>query len=128
MQVYAPSNEAEYREYREWFLAINTASGGDRWGIPKKRQLFLKKNVYKVKPQRFHDHWLPLSDEDEEGVWRHYETGEVTLLSKKDQRQNTQDKKTHLKMNKRPEIKDRKSLAALFSCESALLLYSNVQI
>ena len=29
VQVYAPSNEAEYREYREWFLSINTASGGD---------------------------------------------------------------------------------------------------
>ena len=27
--------------------------------------------------KRFHDHWLPLSDEDEEGIWRHYETGEV---------------------------------------------------
>ena len=31
--------------------------------------------------QRFHDHWLPLSDEDEEGVWRHYETGEVRSCS-----------------------------------------------
>ena len=30
LQVYAPINEAEYREYREWFLSINTASGGDR--------------------------------------------------------------------------------------------------
>ena len=33
LQVYGPSNEAEYREYREWFLSINTASGGDRWSI-----------------------------------------------------------------------------------------------
>ena len=31
--------------------------------------------------KRFHDHWLPLSDEDEEGVWRHYETGEVRSFS-----------------------------------------------
>ena len=31
--------------------------------------------------ERFHDHWLPLSDEDEEGVWRHYETGEVRSCS-----------------------------------------------
>ena len=33
-----------------------------------------------MKAKRFHDHWLPLSDEDEEGVWRHYETGEVKFL------------------------------------------------
>ena len=30
VQVYAPSNDSEYREYTEWFLSINTASGGDR--------------------------------------------------------------------------------------------------
>ena len=53
--VYGPSSEAEYLEYRVWFLAINTASGADR----------------------FHDHWLSFSDESEEGVWRHEETGQV---------------------------------------------------
>ena len=96
LQVYAPSNEAEYREYREWFLAINTASGGDRWGITKKGNFFLKKNVYKVKPQRFHDHWLPLSDEDEEGVWRHYETGEVRYLFWCRKRQKDKNTKRHI--------------------------------
>ena len=30
VQVYAPSNDSEYREYTKWFLSINTASGGDR--------------------------------------------------------------------------------------------------
>ena len=42
LQVYAPSNEAEYQEYREWFLAINTASGGDRWGITKREAIVFK--------------------------------------------------------------------------------------
>jgi hypothetical protein len=54
-QAYGPGSEVEYLEYRQWFLGINTASGGDR----------------------YHDHWLPFSDEVEEGVWRQEETGEL---------------------------------------------------
>ena len=82
LQVYGPSNEAEYREYREWFLSINTASGGDRWRIIDNTTFWTNITILKISSERkrFHDHWLPLSDEDEEGVWRHYETGEVKFL------------------------------------------------
>ena len=44
---------------RTWFLGINLASGGDR----------------------YHDHWLPYSDEVEEGVWRHQETGQLASFT-----------------------------------------------
>ena len=54
-QPYAPSSAKEYEEYRRYFLKINSDSGGDR----------------------FHDHWLPISDEQVEGEWRHSATNEV---------------------------------------------------
>ena len=59
-----------------------------------------KKYVSGETKKRFHDHWLPLSDEDEEGVWRHYETGEVKSLSCFRKRQ--RDKKM-----KRQKIKEK---------------------
>ena len=37
-----------------------------------------KKLTFNLKTRkRFHDHWLPVSDDAEEGVWRHFGTGEV---------------------------------------------------
>jgi hypothetical protein len=51
--VYGPANQEEYTDYRAWFLGINKASGGDR----------------------FHDHWLPFTDQEEERVWRNLITG-----------------------------------------------------
>ena len=57
--AYGPSSQPEYLEYRDWFLAINTASGGDS----------------------FHDHWLPFSDKAVEGVWRHEETGQLAQFT-----------------------------------------------
>ena len=57
--VYGPTSGPEYREYRDWFLAINEASGGDR----------------------FHDHWLPWSDREEEGVWQHVEDGRPPIFT-----------------------------------------------
>ena len=60
VQVYAPSNEAEYREYREWFLSINTASGGDRYkciiqnyaNVKILDEYDSKTNIYLVKPKK----------------------------------------------------------------------------
>ena len=57
--AYGPSSEAEYLEFRAWFLGINKASGGDK----------------------FHDHWLSLTDTLEEGVWRHQKTGQVATFT-----------------------------------------------
>ena len=51
--AYAPKSQEEYNEYRDWFLGINKASGGDR----------------------FHDHWLSLTDHQDEDVWRDLVTG-----------------------------------------------------
>ena len=70
--------------------------------------------------KRFHDHWLPLSDEDEEGIWRHYETGEVRSLSKtkrqKDKIAKRQKGKKTKKDKKTKGQKDKKTKGQMHQC------------